>query len=70
MTDALIGESLEVIARIYHTENGNAHAEGEQYAVTDRALAETLYGCGFVTPVGWTPTDPPPLGRMILTDRR
>jgi hypothetical protein len=55
----MAGESLDVVARIYHTENGVAHAEGEQYAVTDRGLAETLYGIGFVTPVGWTPEPPP-----------
>ena len=55
----MAGESLDVVARIYHTENGVAHAEGETYAVSDRVLAETLYGIGFVTPVGWTPEPPP-----------
>ena len=50
-----IGESLDVLARCYHTENDNVHAEGETYAVTDRALAETLIAIGFCAPVGWTP---------------
>jgi hypothetical protein len=56
---AQVGESLDMLARVYHTENGNVHAEGEQYAVTDRALAETLYGIGFASPVGWSPDLPP-----------
>jgi hypothetical protein len=62
----MAGDSIDVVARIYHTENGHAHAEGETYAVTDPILAETLYGCGFVTIAGWTPPppiDPPALGR-------
>ena len=50
----MAGESVDVVARIYHTENGVAHAEGETYAVTDRALAETLRGIGFVSIDGWT----------------
>lgn len=54
------GESLDVVARTYHTENGNVHEEGETYAVTDPVLAETLYAIGFVTIDGWTP--PPPEG--------
>jgi len=54
------GESGDVTARCYHTENGNAHAEGETYSVIDAALLETLRGCGFVSIVGWTP-DPPPV---------
>jgi hypothetical protein len=56
---ALVGESLDMLARVYHTENGNVHLEGETYAVTDRVLGETLWGTGFATPVGWSP-DPPP----------
>lgn len=57
----MAGESIDVTARIYHTENGNVHAEGETYAVTDRWLAETLRGIGFVTIEGWTPPiEPPP----------
>ncbi len=62
----MAGESIDVIARTYHTEHGVVHAEGETYAVTDRALAETLYGIGFVTIAGWTPeppVEPPPLRR-------
>jgi hypothetical protein len=43
-------------ARTYHTENEQAHAEGETYAVTDRALAETLRAIGFVSIAGWTDT--------------
>lgn len=58
----MAGESIDVTARIYHTENGVAHAEGETYAVTDRVLAETLRGIGFVSIEGWTPVDPPPEG--------
>jgi len=48
------GESLDVVARTYHTENGVEHVEGETYAVTDRVLAETLRGIGFVSIDGWT----------------
>jgi hypothetical protein len=47
-------DSVDVTARVYHTEYGTAHAEGETYAVTDRALAETLRGNGFVSIEGWT----------------
>jgi hypothetical protein len=54
----MAGESIDVVARLYHTENGNAHDEGETYGVTDRRLAETLRGIGFVSIAGWTP--PPP----------
>ncbi len=55
------GESIDVVARVYHTENGVEHLEGETYAVTDRALAETLRGIGFVSIDGWTeaPIVPP-----------
>jgi len=56
----MAGESIEVTARIYHTENGNIHNEGETYAVTDRVLAETLRGIGFVSIEGWTEEAPPP----------
>ena len=49
-----------MVARTFHTDNGVAHAEGEAYAVTDRALAETLRGIGFVSIAGWT--DAPPAG--------
>ena len=52
-------ESVDVVARTYHTENGVAHAEGEAYTVTDRALAQTLRGIGFVSIAGWTDTPPP-----------
>jgi hypothetical protein len=62
---AQVGESLDMLARVYHTENGNVHLEGEQYAVTDRALAETLYGIGFASAVGWTPDPPPPEGDAL-----
>jgi hypothetical protein len=48
------GESIDVVARTYHTERGVEHLEGETYAVTDRALAETLRGIGFVSIDGWT----------------
>jgi hypothetical protein len=60
-----MSDSVDVTARVYHTEHGNVHLEGETYAVTDRALAETLRGIGFVTIVGWTPppVEPPPLQR-------
>jgi hypothetical protein len=54
----MAGDSIDVVARTFHTENGNAHAEGETYPVTDRRLAETLRGIGFVSIAGWTP--PPP----------
>ena len=54
------GDSIDVVARIYHTENGNIHIEGETYTVTDRALAETLRGIGFVTIEGWTDEPAPP----------
>lgn len=52
--------SFDVVARTFHTENGVEHPEGEAYAVTDRALAETLRGIGFVSIAGWT--DTPPIG--------
>jgi hypothetical protein len=52
-------DSVDVTARVYHTEYGTAHAEGETYAVTDRALAETLRGIGFVSIEGWTEAPPP-----------
>jgi len=48
------GSSVDVTARIYHTVDGVPHNEGETYAVTDRALADTLRAIGFVTIVGWT----------------
>jgi hypothetical protein len=54
------GDSLDVVARLYHTEHGNAHAEGDTYAVTDRVLAETLRGIGFVSIDGWTDEPVPP----------
>ena len=63
------GDSVDVTARIYHTENGVAHAEGETYAVTDPALAETLRAIGFVSLVGWTP-EPPPLDDGRRTEWR
>ena len=47
-------QSIDVTARVYHTENGHIHVEGETYAVTDRALAETLRAIGFVSIDGWT----------------
>jgi hypothetical protein len=51
-------DSVDVTGRVYHTENDNVHREGETYAVTDRALAETLRGIGFVSIEGWTETPP------------
>jgi hypothetical protein len=51
----MANESADVTGRVYHTENGNVHLEGETYAVTDRALAETLRGIGFVSIAGPTP---------------
>jgi hypothetical protein len=58
----MAGDSVDVTARTFHTENGVAHAEGETYAVTDRVLAETLRGIGFVSIDGWTDEPvPPPL---------
>jgi len=56
----MAGEAIDVVARTYHTENGNAHAEGDAYTVTDRALAATLRGIGFVSIDGWTPEPPAP----------
>ena len=59
----MAGDSIDVVARTYHTENGIVHLEGETYSVTDRALAETLRGIGFVSIEGWTPEppiEPPP----------
>jgi len=49
----MAGDSVDVTARTYHTENG----------VTDAALLETLRGCGFIHLEGWTPEppiEPPP----------
>jgi hypothetical protein len=56
--DARAGESIDVTARVYHTEYGTVHTEGETYAVTDRALAETLRAIGFVSIDGWTDGQP------------
>ena len=55
------GESVDVVARTYHTVDGVPHAEDDTYAVTTRALAETLRGIGFVSIAGWTegPIVPP-----------
>jgi hypothetical protein len=60
------GNSIDVTARVYHTEYGTVHAEGETYAVTDRALAETLRAIGFVSIDGWTdaPTTPPAIASL------
>ena len=65
----MAGESIDVTARIYHTENGNIHLEGETYAVTDRVLAETLRGIGFVSIEGWTDEPAPPASRPHSTAR-
>jgi hypothetical protein len=65
----MAGDSIDVTARTYHTENGVVHAEGETYAVTDKALAETLRGIGFVSIAGWTDagagTLPPVLTALV-----
>jgi hypothetical protein len=53
------GESIDVVARTFHTVGDVPHAEGETYAVTDRVLAETLRGIGFVSIEGWTEGAPP-----------
>ena len=50
--------SVDLIGRVYHTENGHVHAEGETYTLTNRALAETLRGIGFVSIEGWTEGPP------------
>lgn len=55
----MAAESVDVTARVYHTEYGTVHLEGETYTVTDRRLAETLRGCGFVSIAGWTEAPPP-----------
>jgi hypothetical protein len=62
--DTLAEDSVDVTARVYHTENENVHLEGETYAVTDRALAETLRGIGFVSIEGWSE---PPAAPTITT---
>jgi hypothetical protein len=64
-----MGDSADVTARVYHTENGNVHLEGETYSVTDPALLETLRGIGFVGIEGWTPDppDPPPAAPVLST---
>jgi hypothetical protein len=54
----MAGDSVDVVARTYHTENGVEHPEGETYAVTTRALAETLRAIGFVSIDGWTEVPP------------
>jgi len=56
----MAAESVDMVARTFHTVDGVAHAEGEAYTVTDRAMAETLRGIGFVSIAGWT--DAPPSG--------
>jgi hypothetical protein len=66
-TRAQVGQSGDVTARVYHTENGVAHPEGETYSVTDKALLETLRGIGFVTVEGWTPDAPPAGDAPVLT---
>lgn len=52
--DRAAGASVDVTARIYHTVDGVPHNEGETYAVTDRATADTLRAIGFVSIDGWT----------------
>ena len=63
----MAGESLDVVARTYHTENGVEHLEGETYAVTDRVLAETLRGIGFVSIDGWTDAAGGGAGNPVIT---
>ena len=63
----MAGDSADVTARVYHTAHGVAHLEGETYAVTDRALAETLRGIGFVSIDGWTDAAPGGGTAPILT---
>jgi len=63
-------ESVDVTARVYHTENDNVHLEGETYAVTDRALAETLRGNGFVSIEGWSDAAPSAPTIAALTPAR
>ena len=63
------GDPIDVTARIYHTENGNVHNEGETYSVADYALAETLRGIGFVSIDGWTELPPPPEGDPTPTSQ-
>ena len=64
----MAGDSIDMTARMYHTENGVAHAEGETYSVTDAVLAETLWAIGFVSIAGWTP--PPPVEEGSPPTRR
>jgi len=64
-----MGETLDVTARVWHTENGNTHAEGETYTVADRWMAETLYGIGFVSIDGWTPPPDPPPPELLAARR-
>jgi len=63
----MAGDSVDVTARTFHTENSVAHAEGETYAVTERVLAETLRGIGFVSIDGWTdlPLEPPTITTLV-----
>jgi hypothetical protein len=56
----MAGETLDVTARVYHTDNGVVHLEGETYTVADRWMAETLRAIGFVSIDGWTPPPDPP----------
>jgi hypothetical protein len=56
----MAGDSIDVTARTYHTVDGVPHDAGEVYAVADRAMAENLYGIGFVGVVGWTEDVAPP----------
>lgn len=61
------GDSVDVVARIYHTENGVEHAENDAYPVTDRALAETLRAIGFVAIEGWTEGAPAPVAPVLTS---
>jgi hypothetical protein len=64
--DRAAGDSVDLTGRVYHTENGNVHAEGETYPVTDRALAETLRAIGFVSIEGWSEL-PPPVAPVVAS---
>jgi hypothetical protein len=64
----MAGDAIDVVAQVYHTEHGTVHREGDTYAVTDPALAETLRGIGFVRIDGWAetpPADPPVLATLL-----
>lgn len=53
-----LAATVDCVALTYHTDGPTVHLEGDTYTVSDRALAETVFGIGFVDLM---PTPAPPV---------